>query len=134
MMVRAATRRRKGYSLIELVAALTIFSIAVLGAMEVFSVCLRSTASSLGYTHAVFLCQGLLEETIAESSLTIGSDTGDFGTSYEQYSWSREIEDTEQNGLTRVHVVVNWTERGREKEYTLTTLVAERSSLGSSLL
>ena len=111
----------------EMIAALTIFGLGVLGTMEVFTTCLRSTSSSLGYTHAVFLAQQVLEETIAEGTLYAESDSGDFGDDYPQHSWTSEIEETDQTGLMEVRVVVAWTERGRDKEYALTTLVADRS-------
>jgi len=127
MMMHQSRRRSEGYSLVEMIAALTIFSLGVLGTMEVFTTCLRSTSSSLGYTQAVFLAQQVLEETIAEGTLYPGDDSGDFGDDYPQHSWTCEIEETDQTGLMEVRVAVTWTERGREKEYALTTLVADRS-------
>ena len=116
----------RGYSLVELVAALTIFSLGVMGALTLFSACLRSTADSLSYTQGVLLAQGMLEETVAEGDLMAGSETGDFGTTYPRHSWEVEIEDTDQLGLMQMQVTVTWTERGREHGYVLTTLVAER--------
>ncbi len=117
---------RRGYSLVELVAALTILSLGVMGALTLFSTCLRSTADSLNYTQAVLLAQGTLEETVAEGQLMAGSETGDFGTAHPRHSWEVEIEDTDQLGLMQMDVIVTWTERGREHQYVLTTLVAER--------
>ncbi len=119
--------RRNGFSLVEMLAALTIFSLGVLGTMEVFTACLRSTSASLGYTRAAHLAQGLLEETIAEGDFTFVSDSGTFGLGYPRHSWTREIAETEELGLYQVEVEVAWTERGQEKQFTLTTLVAERS-------
>ena len=110
----------------ELVAALTIFSLGVMGALTLFSTCLRSTADSLSYTQAVLLAQAALEETVAEGDLITGSDSGDFGDAYPRHSWEIEIDDTDQLGLMQMQVTVMWTERGREHEYVLTTLIAER--------
>jgi prepilin-type N-terminal cleavage/methylation domain-containing protein len=124
MMMR--NRRAGGYSLVEMVAALTIFGIGVLGMMELFTTCLQSTSASLGHTHAVYLAQGLLEEIIVEGGLYAGSDSGDFSSEYPRHSWTYEIEDMDQTGLMQVRVVVTWDERGRQKEFALTTLVAER--------
>ena len=125
MKVRKRSKS-KGYSLIELVAALTIFSLGVMGALTLFSTCLRSTADSLSYTQAVLLAQGTLEETVAEGDLLAGSDSGDFGDAYPRHSWEVEIEDTDQTGLMQMQVTVTWIERGRERQYALATLVAER--------
>lgn len=118
-----------GYSLVEMVAALTIFGVGVLGMLELFTTCLRSTSASLGHTHAVYLAQGLLEEVMVEGGLYATSDSGDFGNEYPRHSWTYEIEDTDQTGLMQVRVTVTWDERGREKEFVLTTLVAERLTL-----
>ena len=127
MMMRR--RRSGGYSLVEMVAALTIFGIGVLGTMELFTTCLQSTSASLSHTQAVYLAQGLVEEVIAEGELYATSDSGDFGQEYPRHSWSYDIEDTDQVGLMLLRILVTWNERGREKEYVLTTLVAERLQL-----
>jgi len=114
---------------VEMVAALTIFGVGVLGMLELFTTCLRSTSASLGHTHAVYLAQGLLEEVTVEGGLYATSDSGDFGNEYPRHSWTYEVEDTDQTGLMQVRVTVTWDERGREKEFVLTTLVAERLTL-----
>lgn len=109
-----------------MIAALTIFSVGVLATIEVFTTCMQSTSASLGYTRAVHLAQKVVEETIAEGELSAGSASGDFGTAFQRHSWKREVEETDQNDLYSVHVVVTWDERGREKRFSLTTLVAQR--------
>lgn len=125
MNVRISTRRAAGYSLVEVMAALTVFSIGVLGTMELFSVCLQSTSASLGYTQAVFIAQQIVEETIAEGYLVADTESGQYEVANRKFSWTCDIEDTEQTGLMQVSVAVKWTERMSEKEFALTTLVAE---------
>ncbi len=122
--------RSKGYSLVEMLAALAIFGAGVLAAMELFAVCLQSTSDSLDYTRAVFLAQSLVEETIAEGASFTTSDSGNFGGNFPRHSWELEIEETDSPGLMMVHAVVTWTERGIEKQYELTTLVADRIAGG----
>ena len=128
-MNRQARHRSGGFSLIELMAALTIFGVGVLGTLELFSVCLQSTSASVGYTQAMFLAQSQLEANIAEDQMTEGTDSGDFGSGYPRHVWELDVEQTDQTGLTRVRIVVTWDERGREKQYALTTLVAQRDTL-----
>lgn len=120
--------KSKGFSLVEMLTALTIFGLGVLGTMEVFSVSLRSTSASLGYTHAALLAQQMMEETIAEGDLMPWEDSGDFGADHPGHSWILEITETEDLDLYEVEVVVTWSDRGRDKEYTLITLAAERQS------
>ena len=122
----------EGFSLTELVAAMTIFSVGVMACVELYTVSLRSTSDSLDYTKAVFLAQQRLEETLAEGSLTVSMDSGDFGEAYPHHTYEMEIEDADQDGLMMVHITVLWTARGVEKQYELTTLFADREVLEAS--
>ncbi|MBN2308078.1 MAG: prepilin-type N-terminal cleavage/methylation domain-containing protein [Candidatus Hydrogenedentes bacterium] len=122
------TGPRAGYSLVELVAALSIFSIGVVSILTLFTTCLRSTSASMDYTQAVMLAQGALEETIAEGVLLTGADSGDFGDTFPRHAWELEIEEADEPGLLLLTLTVTWEDRGREKEYTLTTLVADKDT------
>ncbi len=121
-----SSRGAQGFSLIEMLAALTIFGAGVLATLELFGVCLRSTSDSLDYTQAVLLAEGLMEETLAEGISYASTDSGDFGDDFPRYSWELEVTDTEQGGLREVVAIVKWRERGLEKEFRLTTLAADR--------
>jgi len=125
-VARRTHRKEAGFSLVEMIAALVIFSVGVLALMEVFTTGLQSTSGSLGYTQAFHLAQLALEEKIADFDFYATTESGEFAPPFSAYSWSREIEDTDQAGLYRLQVAVTWKERGREKEFTLTTFVAER--------
>lgn len=115
-----------GFSLVEMVAALIIFSTGVLATMEVFTVCLRSTGTCKNYTRAVLLAQGLVEETLAEGIVAPGEERGEFGESFPNATWTREIMDTETTGLYEIGVRVVWPAHGNERMFELTTLAAER--------
>lgn len=124
----------QGFSLTELVAALAIFSVGVLACVELYTVSFRTTMDALDYTQAVFLAEGLLEETMMDDYLTASTDSGDFGTSYPRHFWDLEIEEMEQEGLLRIHLIVSWTARDVEKSYELTTLHADRSIFEAPLI
>ena len=126
MPIHTQPNANAGFSLIELIASMTIFSIGVMACVELYSVSLRSTSDSLDYTQAVFLAEGLLEETMMEDYLFASTDSGDFGDGYPRHSWELEIEETSQDGLLKVYLVVTWTARNIEKKYELTTLHADR--------
>lgn len=111
--------------MIEVTAALAMFSVGIVALMVVFSTALQSTSASLGYTHAVLLAQKIMEETIAEQNFLMTTDTGGF-SGFPRHAWTRELEETEQDGLYRLEVSITWDERGREKEFALTTQVADR--------
>jgi len=112
---------------------MAIFSMSVLACLELYSVSLRAAGDSVLYTQAVFLAEGLMEETLADSYLIAGLDTGDFGTNYPQHTWETEISDTEQSGLSKISITVLWTVRGKEKQYNLVGLYAERD-IGGGIL
>jgi general secretion pathway protein I len=115
-----------GFSLVEMLAAIMIFGIAVMAVLEVLTTSFRSTIATVGYTEAVFLAQQQLEETIVSTPLSPTTDDGGFGVTFPSHRWKREIEEMEANRLYRVRVDILWNERGRDRQYTLTTLVANR--------
>jgi len=121
-------RKTKAFSLVEMLAALSIFGLGVIGTMEVFSTSIRSTSASLGYTNAALLARRVMEETIAEGVLMDWEDSGDFGLEHPNHSWTLTVTETEDLDLYQADVVVTWSDRGTDKEYTLTTLLADRQS------
>lgn len=129
MNARWTIRAADGFSLTELLAAMAIFSVGVMACVELYSVSLRSSTDALDYSKAVFLAQGLMEETLAEDYLVATSDSGDFGDAFPRHTWEMDIDETDQSSLMKVHVVVRWTERNVEKQYELTSLYADREVL-----
>jgi len=125
MTVSRDQQSTSGFSLIEMIAALSIFIVGVLVLMEVITVGLQSASTSRGYTHACLLAQLTLEETLAEGDLSFTSQSGDF-TGYPGYAWTRKLEEMDEGDLHALDVTVTWNERGREKQFMLTTLVADR--------
>lgn len=119
-------RHRTGFSLVEMVVALMIFGVGVLATMEVFALCLRSSATSVNHSRAVFLAQGLMDETLAEGELIAGEDNGELEEILPEGSWTREISETDTSALYEVRVTVAWLELGKERTFELTTLAAER--------
>ncbi|MGO8704531.1 MAG: prepilin-type N-terminal cleavage/methylation domain-containing protein [Candidatus Brocadiia bacterium] len=118
--------RERGFSLVEMLAALIIFSLGVMAVLEVITTSVRSTTATVGYTEAVFLAQQRIEETIATEALAPKTDSGDFGEAYPRHAWKREVEELDPGQLYRIRVDVTWNERGSERQYTLTTLSANR--------
>jgi type II secretion system protein I len=124
--------RRQGFSLIELVAAMAIFSVGVMACVELYSTSMRTTVESQDYAQAVLLAQAVMEETLAEGYLTATTDSGDFGDDHPRHSWELEVADTDREGLMKVQVTVKWNARNGEKQYELTTLHADRDVLSQS--
>ncbi len=121
-----AGRDRTGFSLVEMVAAVAIFSVSVVATLEVFTLCVRATTASLNHSRAALLAQGLLEETLAQEEVIPGSEQGDFGEAFLNATWTLDVLETETEGLYEAQAVVSWPERGKDKTFALTTLMAER--------
>ena len=119
-------RHWAGFSLVEMVAALTIFSMGVLATMEIFVLCLRSTGTSANYSRAVFRAQAVMEETLIEGQLIPGEDYGELDEELPDGEWTRQIIETDAEGLYEIRVVVSWSEHGKDRAFELTTLAAER--------
>ena len=119
-------RRSAGFSLVEMISALFIFSVAVVATLEVLTACLRAVGASEGYTRATLLAQGLMEETLAEDLIVAGEESGDFDERFPGAEWVRVVSETETASLYEVQVKVSWPDRGRQREFQLTTLAAER--------
>ena len=124
--MRRWTRRRHGFSLVEMVAALLIFSVGVVGVLEVFSVCLRAGVTTQNYTRAGLMAQGVMEETLATGELVPGQESGDFGELFPDATYQLEVLETDLMDLYEVVVYVYWTERETEKSVELRTLAAVR--------
>ncbi len=126
LVVRRWSGNREGFSLVEMMAALMIFSVGVVAMIEVFAVCVRSTGTARDYSRAVFLAQALVEEALAEDALSEGEETGEFDQELSDGTWERLITATDDEGLYEVYVTVEWQDRGRQRTFELTTLAAGR--------
>jgi len=115
-------RGRNGFSLVEMVVALSIFSIAIVALLGVFTTCLRSTGLSVNQTRATLLAQGLMEGGLAQDITTAQEGTGEFGEEFPGATWQIEIAETDTSDLYEVHVTVSWPERGVNRTFELTSL------------
>ncbi|MFO8008152.1 MAG: prepilin-type N-terminal cleavage/methylation domain-containing protein [Candidatus Brocadiia bacterium] len=119
-------RRPQGFSLVEMVAALVIFTVAVVAALEVLTVCLRSAGAARNRTRAALLAQSVMEEALASDLLLTGTTSGEGGAAFEEATWRRQVEQTETGGLYQVSVAVSWPAAGGERGCELVSLWAER--------
>ena len=124
-MARPGHTGTGGFSLVEIVVALTIFSLAVVAMLQVFGTCLQSTGTSTNTMRACLLAQGLMSETLAVQQLEPGEDAGQWEVQFPGANWTRRIAATETTGLYEVSITVAWPERGQDREFELTTLAAE---------
>jgi len=108
-----------GYSLIELLVAMTLFAIVAFGLATAVTLVTRSGVLSDRLTRATFLAQDKLEALVSHAdSLTDGTDAPEPGFSR---SWFISVDDPEP-GVRRVDVTVSW-EGSETRTVSLTTVV-----------
>jgi prepilin-type N-terminal cleavage/methylation domain-containing protein len=112
---------KAGYSLIEVLVAVTLFSLTALSISAGVGRTIRTNILSANFTQATILAQDKLEELRAQSAV-LGDDTD---TPHPGFTRTWEITpDAPEQGVSRIDVTVSWTD-DRPHTVTLTTVVNE---------
>lgn len=115
--------RQQGFTLVEVLAALGVFSVAAMGLIALTN---NSTRAS-SYLHDRFLAQVVAENVMTDAMTDLeplqrGVLAGEETQRGQMLGWTRLVEETGTDGLKSVEVSVSDT----ESEQTLFTLVALR--------
>jgi type II secretory pathway pseudopilin PulG len=103
-------------------ATLVLLGIVVPVAMRGVSVALAAAQTAKRTAEATSLAQSKLNEMIADGSWQTSGTSGDFSPEHPEFHWT--IENASANyGTNEVAVRVTWTQRGQERNLTLSTLV-----------
>ena len=96
-------RSRTAFSLLEVMIACGIFFMAVFAILAMVSSVLRNARS----LRRVELDAGMVAAQVCNTNkLTEGTESGDFGNLYPDYSWETETYEAETNNLWQVDIVV----------------------------
>ena len=117
------SHRRRGFTLVEVLATLALVAIVLPVAMRGISLAMAMAGVARQQTEAASLVETTLAELLATGAWQNGNLSGDFGPDRPQYRWTAEVQDWEGTTLRLMDVRVQWTTRGRERSVTLTTLV-----------
>lgn len=125
----------KGFTLIEVVAALAIVSIALLALLKLHLVSINTSDQAQTLTQAVLLAQGKMGETLCAGYPPVGVKSGVQQTEGLPLTWRTEVAEVRGSqagikgfnpgGLRRLSVEVAWPRGRGEKSIRLTTYVAE---------
>ncbi len=119
----------RGFSLAEILCAVVVLGIALVGLAEGITVSLRMGKEAERYTSAVLLATGRMETIRAEGDFIAGEETGDFGDEFALYTWSQNIVETGLSGLHSVRVEVLLAST-KEQLYELEALLFQVPILG----
>jgi len=122
MKTRVENETRTGFSLIEVMCAVLIMAVALVGMTHGITTALSSTKDSEVQTGLVLLAAGQMETLRAGGDLTDGTTEGDFGSQIPLYTWEQTITPAEVEGLHKVVVAVKNAKYG-ESLYRLETLI-----------
>jgi general secretion pathway protein I len=96
---RASVARQRGFTLIEMMVAVSIIAIVLLAVYRLHSQTLMMTIGARFYTVAPLLAQNKLVDIELSSAKELTQGTGDFGKDFPAYTWEVAIDDTNSDQL-----------------------------------
>ncbi len=99
-------RTAHGFSLVEVLCAVLILGVALVGLTEGVTTALRSNKDSEIQTSAALAAAGQIELLRADGLFTEGTQEGDCGPDLPLYKWKRSISKTSIAGLDEVDVII----------------------------
>ncbi len=132
MQSRRATTR-SGFTFIEILVALAVAAIGLLGLLRLHLLSTAVADSALDRTQAVFVGQERTAEVTAGGFPRQGTESGSVERNGRDFAWrtettnvgSAETGDLKLTGLRQVRTIVRWQTGTGEKEVQMTTYVAD---------
>jgi len=118
---------RRAFTLVEVLAALTLAAIILPVAMQGVSLALAAADHAKRQVEAASLAEAKLAELVLTSSWQEADLSGDFGDEHPGYTWTAEVENWDESALQCLDVHVFWEARNTKRSVTLTTLVRAES-------
>jgi len=118
---------RRGFTLLEVLLAVAILTTGLVIVFQGFSTGLRAASFAQKETTAALLAQTLITEIEMEEGVTLGTEEGEFEEDFAGYRWRTDVTESDEavSGLYEVRIAVLWIDAGRERELTVTKLVAQ---------
>jgi len=115
-------KRKRGFTLVEMIVAGFILSIAIVAAVSAFStVTLVNGKAEVMQTSGLLARQHFTDLEQQADSLSGGDQQGDFGTQYVGYKWQRTVEATDYPNLFKVTLTITWGSGSQPQSYEYTT-------------
>jgi prepilin-type N-terminal cleavage/methylation domain-containing protein len=106
-------RGRAGFSLIEVMCAILILGIGLVGLTQGMTAALTSSKESEIQTSAALLAAGQIEALRAEPYIDSGETEGDCGEGLSLYRWKQTVTTTSIDGLYDVEVTIENSKSGQ---------------------
>ncbi len=114
----------KGFSLFEVLLAVSILSISVVLIFQLFSMGLKSTKKAERYTTALIIARSLMNEAMSLSFIEDANLTENYEGGYTVERTIEEVSQDEEgrNRLYRITVIVKWPPSGRLQLTSMRTI------------
>ena len=99
-------KQAEGFTLIEVMFAIAILTIALVSVFQLQSQSISMSTDSRFMTTAALLAQSKMVEAEAGSPLVNHKEDGDFGPDYSQYTWHLEVGDTQLPQFKKIEITV----------------------------
>lgn len=124
-------KMHRGFTLVELLVALTLFAVVGGTLLQLFQEGLRTARLAAGHTHAVFLARSKLVELQAYDHLRPGTLAGAFDGGYR---WQAVLTGDKSDDAGRrsrigpldLNLTVSWGDAGEPRSITLHSLLLTR--------
>lgn len=128
--------RQSAFSLVEVLAALVIFSVSIVALMESIGNSTAMQHEIVERQHALAIAENLLESTRASENFDEAEQSGDYDGADAGFSWRLTVASTDVKDLNAVTATVTWRDGTREMEAKISTLMIKRTrpdELGSGI-
>lgn len=99
MNIRDLKTEYKGFTLLEVMAAVSIMAIVLTAVYRLHSQTISMSGSVRFYTNAPLLAQRTMAELETKPDEFQGNSSGDYGDEFPGYAWTVEVEDVESEEL-----------------------------------
>jgi prepilin-type N-terminal cleavage/methylation domain-containing protein len=124
-------RRRRGFTLVEVLATLVLLGIILPIAMRGVSMAMAAASNARRTSEATSLAEAKLNMLLADGTWASGSLSGDFSPDQPEYQWACLTQNRDY-GLTEVAVRVTWSDRGHVREMIVATLALQSANSANS--